>query len=182
MDVNYYRKQAKSLVRGFRAGDPEVVERVERVLGERARRRFQLTDAQYLIAAENGHRSWVEFRRTIEPSPLDPLEELRSVERGEVVIDSGLWYTEGEPVQVFVRKRLHRYDLSDEAAAVRLAGKPPGWLDVAERVVTDEFWLNVNRRGVVFVPAVEGGMDRAWLTRRVAEASLAVYDALLELD
>jgi hypothetical protein len=182
VDVDYYRKLAKELVRGFRDGDPEVVERVERTLGDRARQRFRLSDAQFLIAAEHGQRSWAEFRRTIEPSPLDPLDRLASVERGRVVIDSGLRYTEGEPVRVFVRKRLHRYDLSDEGAAVRLAGRPPGWLDVAERVVTDEFWLNVNRRGVVFVPAVEGGMDRAWLARRVAEASRAVYQALLELE
>ena len=34
----------------------------------------------------------------------------------------------------------------------------------------------------VFVPAVEGGVDRDWLARRVAEASVAIYDALLELE
>jgi hypothetical protein len=39
----------------------------------------------------------------------------------------------------------------------------------------------VNRRGVVFVPAVEG-RDLAWLASRVAECSRAVYGALLELD
>lgn len=36
--------------------------------------------------------------------------------------------------------------------------------------------------GVVFVPAVEGGIDRDCLARRVAETSVALYDELLELE
>jgi hypothetical protein len=62
---------------------------------------------------------------------------------------------------------------------VERAGRPPGWFSVAQRTVA-EFDLNVNRRGVVFVPAVEGGVDRDWLARRVAEASAAVYAELVE--
>ena len=69
---------------------------------------------------------------------------------------------------------------ADGGQAVRLAGMPPGWLAVAQRVV-DDLGLNVNRRGVVFVPAVyPDWVDE--LTARVADASLAVYEALLELD
>ncbi len=37
-------------------------------------------------------------------------------------------------------------------------------------------------REVVFVPAVEGGLDLAWRAGRLAEASLALYDALLDLE
>lgn len=70
------------------------------------------------------------------------------------------------------------YHISDGAAAVSAAGLPAGWLEVAERVV-EEADLNVNRRGVVFVPVVEG-RDIAALALRVAEASLALYAALLE--
>ena len=52
-------------------------------------------------------------------------------------------------------------------------------MPVAERVV-EQFGLNVNRPGRVFVTAPEGrDLDR--LVRQVAETSVAVYAALLEL-
>ena len=176
-DVEHYRKQAKALVRARRAGDPAATARAEAVLGARARERFQLSDAQYVLAVEHGLASWAEFRRACEATGLAGLARQ---ERGELVVATDLRYTEGEPVEVFVRKRLHIYDLGDDAAAVRLAGKPPGWLAVAEEVV-EQFWINVNRRGVVFVGTVYPRMlDR--LVSRVAETSVAVYEALLELD
>jgi hypothetical protein len=51
---------------------------------------------------------------------------------------------------------------------------------VAERVVA-AVGLNVNRPGRVFVTVVEGrDLDR--LVRQVAEASLAVYVALLDAE
>jgi hypothetical protein len=96
---------------------------------------------------------------------------------GAIRLDSGLVYRDGEPVVIVVRKRGHRYDLSDEGAAVQKAGVR-GWLPVAEAVVAEE-GFNVNRRGVVFVPAVEG-RDIAALAARLAETSLAVYQELLD--
>jgi ankyrin repeat protein len=66
LDPEHYRKEAKRLLRQFQAGDAEAVVRAEDVLGERARTRFQLTDAQYVLAVEHGHRSWAEFRRALE--------------------------------------------------------------------------------------------------------------------
>jgi hypothetical protein len=101
-------------------------------------------------------------------------------ERGETELPAGGTYANGEPIVVHVRKRGHRYDISDRDAAVRTAGRPPGWLEVAERVV-EEFALNVNRAGVVFVPAVEG-RDVAALAERVTETSRAVHAELLELS
>ena len=62
-DFEYYRKQAKALVRAFRDGDGAAVERADAVLGPRARKRFQLSDAQHAIAVEHGYASWTEFRR-----------------------------------------------------------------------------------------------------------------------
>jgi hypothetical protein len=106
---------------------------------------------------------------------------MEMLERDDVVVEMGLSYVEGEPVHVRVRKRGHRYELRDDSRAVELAGRPRGWRDRAPAVV-DEFDLNLRRTGVVFVPAVEGGVDRDWLACRVAEASAAVYDALLELE
>ena len=103
-----------------------------------------------------------------------------AAERGEVELDSGLVYAPGRPVLVRVRKRGRRYELDDAGAAVDGAGSPPGWMPVAERTVA-EHDLNVNRSGRVFVPIVEG-RDLGALVAKVAEASLAVHDALLELD
>lgn len=99
---------------------------------------------------------------------------------GATTVDSGLSYGGVGAVEVRIRKREHRYDLSDRATAVTAAGKPPGWLEIAEEVVAQE-GMNVNRRGVVFVSAVEG-RDIAALALRVADASLAVYSALLDYE
>jgi hypothetical protein len=74
-------------------------------------------------------------------------------ERAELSLDSGLSYREDEPV------------VDAEGRAVALAGKPPGWHD-----------------GAVFVPAAKGGVDLAWLGGRVAEASRALYQELLDLE
>jgi hypothetical protein len=91
---------------------------------------------------------------------------------------TGLLYREGEPVQVRERRREHWVELDDEGRAVELAGKPPGWLQVAERVVVEE-GMNVNRAGRIFV-RVHERRDIEELTRRLAESSLAVYEALLD--
>ncbi|MBA2637209.1 MAG: hypothetical protein H0U79_03125 [Solirubrobacterales bacterium] len=178
--MEYYRKQAKALVRNFRAGRREAIERAEAVLGERARERFLLGDAQYVIAREHGQRTWRELACAHEQAPSDRLGRIRGAldaaraswgEVGEVMLADG----------VRVRKRGHRYRVDDRGEAVARAGSPPGWLAVAERVVELE-GMNVSRRGVVFVPAVEGGLDLASLALRIADTSDAVYVALLELD
>ena len=96
---------------------------------------------------------------------------------GEAWIDSGLAYREGDPVRVHVRKRGHRYDLTDDGAAVKKA-RVRDWLPLAQDVV-DAYWLNINRRGVVSVGAVEG-RELAPLAAQVAETSLAVYQELLD--
>jgi hypothetical protein len=106
---------------------------------------------------------------------------MEMLERDDVVLETGLAYVEGEPVLVTSRKRGRRYELRDDGWAVELAGRPRGWRERATAVV-DAYDLNLTRTGVVFVPAVEGGVDRDWLVGRVAEASLALYDALLELE
>jgi hypothetical protein len=101
-----------------------------------------------------------------------------SRESGQTTIDSGLFYDGRQSIEVTVNKRGHRYDIGDGGSAVEAAGAPRGWLEIAEGFVA-EVGLNVNRRGVVFVSAVEG-RDIAALVLKVAETSLAVYSALLE--
>ncbi len=100
-------------------------------------------------------------------------------ETGETELPTGLEYAEGHAVRIHVRKRGHRYDLSDDGAAVAKAGKPPGWLDLAEEVVAEQ-GFNVNRTGNVFVPAVEG-RDLASLALRLAACSVDVHSAIVEL-
>jgi hypothetical protein len=101
-------------------------------------------------------------------------------ERGEVLLETGQSYGDGEPVRVLVRKRGHRYLVSDSGRAVEKAGRPRGWYEVASTVVASDY-LNLNRRGVIFVPAVEGGVDVASFAARVGDLALGVYESLLEL-
>jgi hypothetical protein len=101
---------------------------------------------------------------------------------GETSLAVGVDYVPGEPVEVFARKRGPRWDFGDAGRAVQLAGKPTGWLAAAERVVAEE-GMNVNRAGVVFVPAFERpGRDPAALLLRLGDVSHAVHAELLELE
>ena len=87
----------------------------------------------------------------------------------------------GRTVQVRVRRRGGHVDIDDQGQAVALAGRPPGWLQVAQRVVAEQGW-NVNREGVVFLRAAAHGRDIPDLVRRTGEVSAAVFTALLELE
>jgi hypothetical protein len=102
-------------------------------------------------------------------------------ERGEREVDSGLRFTADAAVVVRVRRRLHRYMLDDRGDAARIAGRPPGWRELAHEVVVREHGLNVDRQGQVFVPTVRPALLDE-LVLRVAAASLALYVALLELQ
>jgi hypothetical protein len=178
-DLEYYRKAAKALVRAHRAGDTRALTRAAAVIGPRALERFLLADALHVIAREHGRRSWPEFKQVVEnmrgKSGLSALPD-----GDEALVPTGLAYAGEAPVLVFVRRRGRRFDIDDRGAAVERAGAPPGWLLVAEEAVARHA-LNVNRRGVVFVQVVEG-RDLERLVQQVAEASLAVHSALLELE
>ena len=102
--------------------------------------------------------------------------------RTEELVDSGLEYLPGEPVLVRVVRRGRRIELSDEGRGVALTGRPPGWRDAVERLVEETYWLNLSRRGEVFVPVVAAGPGLEPLLARVADASLAVYQEILDLE
>jgi hypothetical protein len=114
-------------------------------------------------------------------SVADALASLAEQERGQLLVDSGLAYGDGEPVRILVRKRLDHYLLTDQGRAVEKAFKPVGWQEPAEWAAEP---MNVDRRGAVFVPAFgSGGSSRlADLLVRLADASRAVHEALLALD
>jgi hypothetical protein len=65
-DLEYYRKQAKHLLRSYEAADKAARDRAAEVLGDRAAGRFLLSDAQFVLAQEHGFRTWAEFRADIQ--------------------------------------------------------------------------------------------------------------------
>ena len=95
-------------------------------------------------------------------------------------VTSELAYRPGDPVTVTVTQRAHRTSVSDEGAAVRRAGKPAGWLAIAGRLERD-LDVNITRQGVVWLPLVAIDPDEQALVKRIAEASLALYQDMLEL-
>lgn len=77
MELEHYRKDAKQLLHGFRAGEPEARQRASGTLGERAHARFQLGDAQHVVALERGYRSWTQLKRAFEHAePARPVERI----------------------------------------------------------------------------------------------------------
>jgi hypothetical protein len=106
------------------------------------------------------------------------LDGLRATGDDTVVLETGLEYSAGRAVRIHVRKRGGRYDVTDGAAAVDLAGRRDDWLEVAEDTVA-ALGMNVNRRGVVFVTGFPQ-RDLVDLAMRLAECSRVVYVALLE--
>ena len=102
--------------------------------------------------------------------------------RSEQLVETGLEYRPGEPVHVRVVRRERRVSVTDDGRAVLQAGTPPRWREVVERMVERDYELNLSRRGDIRVPVVAAGPGLAPLIRRVGEASLAVYQELLELE
>jgi ankyrin repeat protein len=112
-------------------------------------------------------------------TPLGWAEHLGDAACRDALSGTGVTYGDGEPVRIRIRRRGRRIDIDDGGETVRRAGKPPGWREVAERLVAEE-GFNVNRAGVVFVGAVEG-RDVNALARRLAATCASLYGELLEL-
>jgi hypothetical protein len=97
------------------------------------------------------------------------------------VIDTGLEYRPGEPVRVTVIRREHRISVTDDGVAIRKVGRARGCGEVPARLQR-ELDVNVSRSGVVSLPVVAVGPSEQATVRRIAEASLRLYDELLELE
>jgi hypothetical protein len=163
VDLERYRKDAKALVGAHRASADDACARARIVLGERASERFQLSDAQHVIAVENGYRNWAELKSS-----------------APTVVTTALEYRPGDPVTLRITRR-RLVDVSDQGAAVARAGKPPGWRTVADRLA-EALVVNVSRSGTVSLPVVRCGPGLDAIVERVAQASLALYEELLELS
>jgi hypothetical protein len=101
--------------------------------------------------------------------------------RTESVIDSGLEYRPGDPARVRVVRREQRVSVTDDGAAIRRAGRPSRWREAADRVGR-ELVVNVSRDGSIWLPVVRAGPGEPEIIRRIAEASLALYQEVLELE
>jgi hypothetical protein len=101
--------------------------------------------------------------------------------RGEYEIESSLVYAPGDPVTVSVCHREQAVSVSDERGAIERSGAPQGWRLAADRVAS-ELDVNVSRHGVVSLPVVRVGPGEDVIVQRIAEASLALYQELLELS
>jgi hypothetical protein len=101
--------------------------------------------------------------------------------RVETARETALEYRPGEHVVVTVLHRERRLSVTDRGAGLRKAGSPPGWRDVAARIVR-ELDVNVTRRGEIWLPVVAVGPGLESVTDRVAAASQALYQDVLELQ
>lgn len=101
--------------------------------------------------------------------------------RGEEIIETDLRYRPGEPVLVTVTRRDRRVSVTDGGAAAVKAGLPPRWRPLGERIAR-ELDVNISRRGAVSLPVVPAGPALEEIVRRIGEASLTLYEELLELQ
>ncbi len=100
--------------------------------------------------------------------------------RSEERLDTGLEFRPGDPIHVRVVHRDQRTHITDDGAAIGRAGSPAHWQEVAHRLGR-ELNVNISRHGVVSLPVVRVGPPEAEVVRRIAEASRAFYQELLEL-
>jgi hypothetical protein len=70
LDIDWYRKRSRELLRAYQAGDALALERVREVVGQRAP--IKLSDAQHVIAIEHGYAKWSEFKHWLQTRPLEP--------------------------------------------------------------------------------------------------------------
>ena len=177
MNLEHCRKDAKRLLRAVIARDPGALARASRVLGDRLRWRFGLSDAHHVVASERGYRSWTQLVH----AEADPVPDALEPDRVESVVETGLEYRPGDPVRVWVLRRERRVSVSDHGAALQLAGAASGWRRACHRVHA-ELEVNISRSGVVWLPVVAVGPSEREVTHRIGRASLVFFQELLELE
>jgi hypothetical protein len=199
LNLEHHRKDAKRLLRAARAGAPEALARVADVLGENTDD-LQLSDALHVIAREQGYRSWPELKHAAEQGYRSWPELKHAAEQGyrswpelkhaaeqppadprmDTTIDTALEYRPGDPVRVRVVRRGRRVRISDEGGAFERAGRPRAWQQAAQKVER-ELVVNFSRSGVISLPVVPVGPSEKEVVQRIAEASRAFYQELLEV-
>ncbi|HEY2650597.1 MAG TPA: hypothetical protein VGI50_01670 [Solirubrobacteraceae bacterium] len=100
-------------------------------------------------------------------------------DRTESTVKTGLEYRPGSPVWVHVVRRGPRLSVSDHGAAFDAAGRPRRWHAAAQRV-EQELDVNFSRSGAISLPVVRVGPPVDEVVLRIAAASRAFYQELLE--
>ncbi|MBV8429602.1 MAG: hypothetical protein JO244_00445 [Solirubrobacterales bacterium] len=103
-----------------------------------------------------------------------------TVDRTDTLVEPGIEFYPGDPVRLRVVHREQRTLVTDDGAAIHKAGWPPHWEKIAQRL-SRELDVNISRHGVVSLPVVRAGAPEDKVVRRIGEASLALYQELLEL-
>ena len=112
------------------------------------------------------------------------ISRLARLERGDLILETELTYDGITPVRIHATKREGRFDFSDEGGAVAAASVDPERLDFPDRIEIGSNSANVSRQGVVWLPGFARS-EPEWLAKLpglVADGSLALYEALLELE
>ncbi|HWE81177.1 MAG TPA: ankyrin repeat domain-containing protein [Gaiellaceae bacterium] len=169
MDLEWLRKDAKALRRGFASGDPASIVRAEHVLGVRARERFGLSDAQHVVAVEHGYRTWPELRRRAAAVPV-PLEQ--ALYLGDREAADEIAERTPEPLALWTAAALGRLDLlarvhgTREAATHRPDLARAGWPPAPpashdEQTVVDEAlcFASINGRDEAIEWLLDHGAD-----------------------
>lgn len=68
LSLEQLRKQAKNLLRAYRAGEERARKRAAEAMPHPVIRSFSLADAQFVVARESGFQSWTHLKRHIEES------------------------------------------------------------------------------------------------------------------
>jgi hypothetical protein len=112
------------------------------------------------------------------------ISSLKKLERGEIVLETGLTYDGVTPVRIRAAKRERRYEFSDDGGAVAAADVDSKQLTFANSIAMGRYSANLSRQGVVSLPGFARASDE-WLAKLpelVAHGSLALYETLLELE
>jgi hypothetical protein len=109
-----------------------------------------------------------------EEKPLSAVSD-----RIESTVETGFEYRPGSPVRIHVVRRGPRVSVSDDGAAFDGAGRPQRWREAARRI-EHELDVNFSRSGAISLPVVRVGPPEDEVVRRIAMASRAFYQELLE--
>src|SRR4051812_18478847 len=82
-DLNQLKRQAKDLLKAYRAGDADAVAEVDRLYLAAVRASFALHDAQLVVARRYGFRSWTKLKEHVDRATVAKLAE--AAKTGDVV-------------------------------------------------------------------------------------------------
>ena len=195
-DREYYRKQAKHLLRSYEAGDAAARDRAAEVLGDRAAGRFLLSDAQFVLAQEHGFRTWAEFRADIQSQRTTgdrPVSRLWGRGAGDYASSADSLFTElrrGDPGALQrLRASVPRYAAATDGSTAELRDARliiardlgfPTWRELvaaAEKAQRDDAERQEERRRM----RPEAEVLLAGDTARLAQLTARQADTLLQM-